>query len=86
MAQINIACGRVERMLNGKREQTMVDSAVNAHRKKKIKKRGSEGPPGVSGIEKACFLGLEIKGQLVEGKESQVKVFISRWQKWGILC
>lgn len=51
-----------------------------------IKKQGSEGPPGVSGIEKACFLGLEIKGQLVENKESWARVFISRWQKWGILC
>lgn len=51
-----------------------------------IKKRGSEGPPGVRGIEKACFLGLEIKGELVEGKESWARVFISRWQKWGILC
>lgn len=37
-----------------------------------IKKRGSEGPPGVSGIEKACFLGLEMKGQLAEHKESQI--------------
>lgn len=51
-----------------------------------IKKQGSEGPAGVSGIEKACFLGLEINGQLVEGKESWARVFISRWQKWGILC
>ena len=88
MAQINIACGRVERMLNGKREQSfsMVDSAVSAHRKSCDKETRKREAFRSQWNREGLFLGFGDKGTEAEGKESQVKVFISRWQKWGILC
>lgn len=36
--------------------------------------------------EEACFLSLEIKEELEVGKQSQKRVFISRWQTWVIMC